>query len=53
MSTSQESNTLPNIASKEQIARLERALRRSELLTYAAASLGITLLAVIILISLL
>ncbi|HUJ84053.1 MAG TPA: hypothetical protein VLV84_00430 [Candidatus Acidoferrales bacterium] len=53
MSTSQELNTIPNTASSEQIARLEKALRRSELLTYAAAGLGIVLLAVIILISLL
>ncbi len=53
MSTSQESTTLPNVASDEQSARLERALRRAELLTYAAAGLGIALLAVIIGISLL
>ncbi|MGO8806679.1 MAG: hypothetical protein ACLQO7_08800 [Candidatus Bathyarchaeia archaeon] len=53
MSTSQESSALPNESSSDQQARLARAVRRVELLSYAAAALGITLLAVIIAISLL
>ncbi|MGA2683005.1 MAG: hypothetical protein ABSF44_14540 [Candidatus Bathyarchaeia archaeon] len=53
MSTSQESATPPNKQSEDQSARLERAMRRAELLSYAAAGLGIALLAVIIGISLL
>jgi hypothetical protein len=53
MSTSQESVTPSNMHSEDQSARLERAMRRAELLSYAAAGLGIALLAVIVGISLL
>jgi hypothetical protein len=52
MSTSQESNT-PKNSSGDQQARLARAMRRAELLSYAAAGLGLALLSVIIAISLL
>ena len=53
MSASQEPTSPPNMTSEDQSARLEKALRRAELLTYAATGLGIALLAVIVGISLL
>jgi hypothetical protein len=53
MSASKESTKVTNMISEDQSARLKRALRQTELLTYAAAGIGITLLAAIIAISLL
>jgi hypothetical protein len=52
MSTSQDSTTPKNFTGDQQ-ARLARAMRRAELLSYAAAGLGLALLAAIIAISLL
>ena len=50
----QESTTLPSPSSNGDLQlRLEKAMRRAELLTYAAVGLGVALLAVIIGISLL
>ncbi len=49
----QESTDLTNVQSRDLSQRLEKAMRRNELLTYAAAGLGFALLAVIIIISLL
>jgi uncharacterized Zn finger protein (UPF0148 family) len=41
----------PNAPSDDMYARLEKAMRRAELLSYAAAGLGLAILAVIILIA--
>jgi hypothetical protein len=47
--TAQESTTLPSPPSSGDLkSRLEKAMRRAELLSYAAAGLGVALLAVII-----
>jgi len=52
--TTQESTALPNPSSSGDLQlRLEKAMRRTELLSYAAVGLGVALLAVIIGISLL
>ena len=41
----------PNAPSGDMYTRLEKAMRRAELLSYAAAGLGLAILAVIILIA--
>ena len=52
--TARESTTLPSPSGSSDLqSRLEKAMRRAELLSYAAAGLGVALLAVIIGISLL
>jgi predicted amidophosphoribosyltransferase len=52
--TSQGSPTWPNASSSgDMSARLEKAMRRAELLGYAAAGLGVAILFVLIVISLL
>jgi len=51
--TEQDSTPFPNASEKDLAARLEKAMRRAELLSYAAAILGLALLGVIIIISLL
>ena len=52
--TAQESTALPNSPNSDDLqSRLEKAMRRAELLSYAAVGLGVALLAVIIGISLL
>ena len=52
--TAQESTTSPGLSGGGDLqSRLESAMRRAELLSYAAAGLGVALLAVIIGISLL
>jgi len=49
----QESTVLQDAPNGDLSVRLEKAMRRNELLTYAAAGLGLAILAVIIIISLL
>jgi hypothetical protein len=50
--TSKVSSALPNASSSgDMSARLEKAMKRAELLSYAAAGLGLAILAVIILIA--
>jgi uncharacterized membrane protein YvbJ len=44
----QGSNTLPNTADGDVHVRLEKAMRRTELLSYAAAGLGLAILFAII-----
>jgi len=52
--TAQESTALPSSSGSSDLqSRLKKAMRRAELLTYAAVGLGVALLAVIIVISLL
>jgi uncharacterized membrane protein YvbJ len=52
--TAQESGTLQNSSASEALqSRLEKAMRRAELLSYAVVGLGVALLAVIIGISVL
>jgi hypothetical protein len=52
--TSQGSPTSPNTSNSGDMSlRLEKAMRRTELLSYAAAGLGVAILIVLIVISLL